>query len=57
MESNTPETNPLQGDVENVIESLRSVLNDDYLAAEKIMSLSNSEIKAFNERFAKIEDF
>ena len=48
MESNTPEINPLQDDVENTIESLRSILNDNYLAAEKLMSL--------NENVAKVED-
>ena len=31
MESNTPEINPLQDDVENAIESLRSILNNNYL--------------------------
>ena len=56
MESNTPEINPLQDDVENAIESLRSILNDNYLAAEKLMSVRNLETKSRNESVAKIED-
>ena len=56
MESNTPEINPVQDDVENAIESLRSTLNNNYLAAEKIMSLRNPETKSLNENVAKIED-
>ena len=44
MESNTPAINPLQDDVENAIESLRSTLNNNYLTAEKLMSLRNPEI-------------
>ena len=56
MESNTPEINPLQDDVENAIESLRSILNNNYLAAEKLMSLRNAEIKSLNESVAKVED-
>ena len=56
MESNTPEINPLQDDVENAIESLRSTLNNNYLTAEKLMSLRNPEIKSLNESVAKVED-
>ena len=56
MESNTPEINPLQDDVQNAIESLRSTLNNNYLTAEKLMSLRNSEIKSLNESVAKVED-
>ena len=56
IESNTPEINPLQDDVENAIESLRSILNDNYLAPEKLMSLRNPETKSLNESVAKIED-
>ena len=56
MESNTSEINPLQDDVENTIKSLRSILNDNYLAAEKLMSLRNLEIKSLNESVAKVED-
>ena len=56
MESNTPEINPLQDDVQNAIESLRSTLNNKYLTAEKLMSLRNSEIKSLNESVAKVED-
>ena len=56
IESNTPEINPLQDDVENAIKSLRSILNDNYLAAEKLMSLRNPETKSLNESVAKIED-
>ena len=56
MESNTPEINPLQDDVENAIESLRCILNDNYLAAEKLMSLRNPEIKWLNESVVKVED-
>ena len=55
MESNTSEINPLQDDVENAIESLRS-LNDNYLAAEKLMSSRNPETKSLNESVSKIED-
>ena len=56
MESNTPEINPLQDDVQNAIESLRSTLNNNYLTAEKLMSLRNPEIKSLNESVAKVED-
>ena len=56
MESNTPEINPLQDDVQNAIESLRSTLNNNYLIAEKLMSLRNPEIKSLNESVAKVED-
>ena len=56
MESNTPEINPLQDNVENAIESLRSILNNNYLTAEKVMSLRNQEIKSLNESVAKVED-
>ena len=57
MESNTPEINPLQDDVENAIESLRSILNNNYLTAEKLMSLRNPEIKkSLNESVTKVED-
>ena len=56
MESNTPEINPLQDDVKNAIESLRSILNNNYLTAEKLMSLRNPEIKSLNESVAKVED-
>ena len=56
MESNTPEINPVQDDVENAIESLRSILNNNYLTAEKIMLLRNQEIKSLNESVAKIQD-
>ena len=56
MESNTPVINPLQDDVENAIESLRSTLNNNYLTAEKLMSLRNPEIKSLNESVAKVED-
>ena len=56
MESNTPEINSLQGDVKNAFKNLQSILNDNYLAAEKIMSLRNPEIKALNKSVAKIED-
>ena len=56
MESNAPEINPFQDDVENAIESLRSLLNDNYLAAERIVSLYNPETKLLNESVAKIED-
>ena len=56
MESNTPEINPLQDDVQNAIESLRSTLNNNYLTAEKLMSLCNPEIKSLNESVAKVED-
>ena len=54
MDSNTPKINPLSDDVESAIENL--LLNDNYLAAEKIISLFNFEIKALNESVAKIED-
>ena len=56
MESNTPKTILLQGDAENAIKNLQSVLNNNYLAAEKIMLLHNPEIKALNKSVAKIED-
>ena len=56
MESKAPEINPFQDDVENATESLRSILSDYYLAAEKIMSLRNPESKLLNESVAKIED-
>ena len=56
MESNTREINPLQDDVENAIKSFRSILNDNYLAAEKLISLRNLETKSLNESVAKIED-
>ena len=57
MESNTPEINPLQDDVENAIKSLRSILNNNYLTAEKLMSLRNPEIKkSLNESVTKVED-
>ena len=56
MESNTPEINPLQDDVQNAIESLRSTLNNNYLTAQKLMSLRNPEIKSLNESVAKVED-
>ena len=56
MESNTPEINPLQDDVENAIKSLRSILNDNYLTAEKLISLRNPETKSLNESVGKIED-
>ena len=56
MESNIPEINPLQDDVQNAIESLRSTLNNNYLTAEKLMSLRNPEIKLLNESVAKVED-
>ena len=55
MESNAAENNPLQDDVENAIENLPSILNNNYLAAEKIMSLRNPESKSLNESVAKIE--
>ena len=42
---NTPEINPLQDDIENAIESLRSIHK------------CNPEIKSLNESVAKIEDF
>ena len=48
--------NPLQDNVETAIESLRSILKDNYLAAEKLMSSHNSETKSLNESVAKIED-
>ena len=54
MESNTPEINPLQDDVQNAIESLRSTLNNNYLTAEKLMSLRNPEIMSLNESVAKV---
>ena len=56
MESNTPEINPLQDNVENAIESLRSTLNNNYLTTKKLMSLRNLEIKSLNESIAKVED-
>ena len=56
MESNTPEINPLQDDIENAIESLRSILNNNYLTPEKLMSLCNPEIKSLKESVAKVED-
>ena len=56
LESNTPEINPLQDDVENAIESLLSTLNNNYLTAEKLMSLRNPEIKSLNESVTKVED-
>ena len=49
MESNIPKTNSLPGNVENAIENLQSVLNDNYLAAKKIMWLGIPEIKALNK--------
>ena len=56
MKSNTPKTNPLPGDVKNAFKNLQSVLNNIYLAAEKIMSLRNPHIKVFNKSVSKIED-
>ena len=57
MESNTPEINPFQDDVENAIKILRSILNNNYLTAEKLMSLRNPEIKkSLNESVTKVED-
>ena len=56
MESNTPEINPLQDDVKNVIESLQSILNNNYLTAERLMSLRNPEIKSLNESVTKVQD-
>ena len=56
MESNIFEINPVQDDVENAVESLRSILNNNYLTAEKIMLLRNQEIKSLNESVAKIQD-
>ena len=59
MESNTPEINPLQDDVQNAIESLRSTLNNNYLTAEKLMSLRNPEIKSLtpeNPRYYSIAE-
>ena len=56
LESNTPEINPLHDDVENAIESLRSTLNNNYLTAEKLMSLRDPEIKSLNESVTKVED-
>ena len=50
------EINPLQDDVENAIESLRSILNNNFVIAEKLMSLRNPEIKSLNESVAKVED-
>ena len=56
MVSNTPEINPLQDDVENAIESLQSILNNNYLTAEKLMLLHNPEIKSLNESVTKVEE-
>ena len=56
MESNTPEINLLQDDVDNAIESLQSILNNNYLTAKKLMLLHNPEIKSLNERIVKVED-
>ena len=56
MESNTPEINSLQDDVENAIESLQSIPNNNYLTAEKLMSLRNPETMSLNESVAKVED-
>ena len=56
MESNTLKTNLLQGNIENAIKNLQSLLNNNYLAAEKIMSLHNPEIKVLNESVAKTKN-
>ena len=56
MEANIPEINPLQGDLENAIANLQSILNDNCLAAEKLMPLGNPEIKPLNKSVAQIED-
>ena len=56
MDSNTPEINPLQDDVENAIKSLRSILNNNYSTAKEIMSLHNLEIKLLNKSVAKLEN-
>ena len=56
MESNTPKIKPFQDDVENAIESLQSILSNNYLTTKKLMSLCNLEIKSLNESIAKVED-
>ena len=50
------ESNSFPGNEESAIENLQSILNDTYLASEKIMSFRNPEIKALNKSVAKLED-
>ena len=50
------ESNSFPGNEESAIENLQSILNDTYLASEKIMSFRNPEIKVLNKSVTKLED-